>query len=132
MAFMLSIASITVFAASETYDTYYSFACSTTSKIHTASATPTATITTSNMVGSTSDSLWVEIDKKYVWGWASSGSGADGYTTVSSVRGSTFSLKGKGDGKYRILFMKNSCAVSGNYDLDSAVWYSDLTISYNK
>lgn len=59
------------------------------------------------MVGDVRDSLWVELDKKYAWGWASTGSGKD-TIKVSSTEGSTFSLKGKGKGKYRLLLLEET------------------------
>lgn len=122
----------TVLAASESYTTTYSFACSVTSRTHTASGTPTVTVTTSNMVGDYNDKLWVELDKKHVWGWAASGSGSAGYTQVSSTTGSTFSLTGKDKGTYRLLFGKSSMLLSGSYDQKSPKWSADLSISYNK
>lgn len=65
MCFMLMMvfATAIVYAKAETVNTYYSFACSTTSRSHEASSTPTVTVTTSNMIGNPSDKLWVEVEK---------------------------------------------------------------------
>ena len=128
---LLLATSCTVFAAAESYTTYYNFACSTTSASHSASATPTVTVKTYNMVGDTNDDLWIELDKKYWYGWAASGSTNDS-TQVSSVYGTTSTLTGKNSGTYRLLFGKSSMLLSGDYDLNSDKWYADVDISYNK
>ncbi|SET28206.1 hypothetical protein SAMN04487772_11340 [[Clostridium] polysaccharolyticum] len=120
-----------VLAAEEEYTTHYSFSCSTTSRIHNASGTPTVTIITSNMTGDDNDDLWIELEKKYIWGWAATGSGSDS-TTVSSVHGSTSKLKGDKSGDYRLLFGKNSMLSTGKYNIKSSKWYADLYIKYNK
>ncbi len=127
---MMVFAVAVVYAKSEDFNTYYRFTCSTTSRTHEASSTPTATITTSNMIGDPSDELWVELEKKYWYGWASPGD-VDSDTQVSSVYGSTFSLKGNGSGTYRLLFGKSSMLLTGVYDTKSNEWYSDLYIKYD-
>ncbi len=127
---MMVFATTIVYAKAETVNTYYSFACSTTSRSHEASSTPTVTITTSNMIGNPSDKLWVEVEKKYWYGWAAPGSD-NSSRQVSSVYGSKFSLKGNGSGTYRLLFGKSSMLLSGHYNTKSSKWYSDLKIYYN-
>ena len=127
---MLILSVALVSAKANTIKTYYKFACSTTSKEHSADNTPNVKITTSDMTGDDNDTLWVEIDKKYWYGWAGPGS-KNFYTQVSSVDGSTFSLKGNKSGTYQILFGKTSMLLSGKYDKNSKKWYSKLKIVYN-
>lgn len=119
------------FASYESYTTYYSMTNATWSKTHDASATPTATIKTSNMTGNSNDKLFVEIDKQYWYGWAAPGS-SNSSATVSSVTGSTFSVAGNGSGTYRLGFMKNSYAQTGTINSDNKTWYADLNITYSK
>lgn len=128
--------SCTIFAAAESTYTYYRFACSTTSASHNASATPIATVRVYGsqshpLVGDWNDNLWIELDKKHFYGWASTGSGND-CTEVSSVFESTSSLKGNGSGTYRILFGKSSMLINGSYDLNSPKWEASVYIHYDK
>lgn len=113
-------------AASEYYSSHYSMTNSVHSRVHKASGTPTCKIKTSNMTGELDNDLWVELDKKNIFGYYASAGRTDGknYTTVPSDRGTTFSLLGNGAGSYRICFLK--CNPS------SEKWYADLDISYNK
>lgn len=135
MALLLTT-SCTIFAAAESTYTYYNFACSTTSASHSASATPTATVRVYGsqshpLVGDSNDDLWIELDKKYIYGWASTGSTNDS-AQVSSVSESTSTLTGDGSGTYRLLFGKSSMLLSGNYDLNSKKWEASVYIHYNK
>ena len=129
--FCFCIFSTTAFAASKTYSTYYSMKNACWSKEHSASATPTVTITTSEMVGNSNDKLWIEVSKKYWYGWAAPGSSQQS-KVVSSVNSSTCKLKGNGAGTYRIGFMKYSYVIEGKTNKDNKTWKAKLKIKYNK